>query len=138
MEYSRQLDRQTKQQHQLSSQQNSNVWHCSRNQPTSKFKSKNKNKKITSSRYFRAQDIVFYRTSRLQFGSLFQSTNCFSDEKPGVAEVCLCVFGENAGWNSTGEEQEVHFSGQTTKWGGSYSENFLKENIVLIYWELGK
>lgn len=62
-----------------------------------------KRKNITSSCYFRAQDIVLYRISCLWFGSLFQSMNCFSDEKRGVVEVYLCVLGENPGWKNTGE-----------------------------------
>lgn len=66
---------------------------------------------------------LFSTEFHVEFGSLFQSMNCFSDEKPGVAEVC--VFGENPGWKSTREEWGS-FLCQTNKWGGSYIPRMLR------------
>lgn len=103
-------------------QQNSNLWHLSKNQHSSKFNSKKK-KEITSSCYFRAQDVVSWRISCLLFGSLFQSTNCVSDKKTCGGGGVLGVLGENPRWKNAGEEQEVRFSSQTPTWGGSDSEN---------------
>ena len=54
-----------------------------------KKKKKKKKKSPAELKTFFLQNFTF-----LQFGSLFQSINFFSNEKPGVVEVCVCVGGE--------------------------------------------
>lgn len=69
----------------------------------------------------------------LQFGSLFQSINCFSDEKPGVVEVGLCALGENPGWRNTGSNKRfISLVRQPSEEVVTLRTSQI-ENIILIY-----
>lgn len=68
---------------------------------------------------------------------LFQSMDYFSDEKPGMAEVCVC-WGRTQGGQTVGSNKRFISLVRQPSEEVVIQRTSQIENIVLIYGELGK